>query len=57
MANAMSITNAVADAMLTAFGALNNGGTLRIYDGTMPTGVIACGAVDISALSVVLPVK
>lgn len=39
MANAMSITVAAADAMLGAFAALQNGGTVRIYDGTMPTNV------------------
>lgn len=34
MAKAMTITSAAADAMLTAFGALSNTGTLRIYDAT-----------------------
>ena len=39
MAKAMTITAAAADAMLTAFGALSNGGTLRIYDGSIPATV------------------
>jgi hypothetical protein len=36
MAKAMSITVAAADAMLTAFGALCNGGTVRIYNNAIP---------------------
>jgi hypothetical protein len=39
MAKAMSITVAVADAMLTAFGTAQNAGTVRLYSGTMPTNV------------------
>lgn len=41
MAKAMSITVAAADAMLAAFTALCNSGTVRLYSGTMPTNVQA----------------
>jgi hypothetical protein len=50
MAKAFSISVAAADAMLNAFGALCNNGTVRLYDGSIPADVrTALGAQNVLA--------